>query len=224
MRLVNSEPLSLRNQVSGLLDSEGLSLDEFTRSSLDVIVFGSRASGLQRHWSDLDILIVGAVRIHKRIGNLDLIFVPEYELNTSLRRRSELFRHIEEYGVSLMHDRMLVTSVRDGYAAARKLARLRALIDRALTSWAVFPEPMKLKYLIKFRREAQRYRLLERGSAVPPTAQLDSSITTFAAIDSAFEDLVSIAAGSATDRSDTYRLLTSEAFRFRHTLVRFRAP
>jgi predicted nucleotidyltransferase len=223
MPYLNSEPSSLRNQVSRLLNSEGLSLDELTRSSLDLVVFGSRASGLQHHGSDLDMLIVGNARGHKRVGNLDLILVPEGELSTSLRRRTELFRHIEDYGVSLMHDRMLVTSIRDDHAAERKLARLRALIDRALPSWEIFTEAMKLKYLVKFRREAQRYRLLERGSAVPPTAQLDSSVTTFVAIDSTFEDLVSIAAGETVDRLDMYQLLLREAFRCRHSLVRFKA-
>jgi len=170
----------------------------------------------------LDLLIVGNARGHKRIGKLDLIFVPERELNTSLRRRSELFRHIEEYGVSLMHDRVLVTSIRDDHAASRKLARLRALIDRALPSWDVFTEPIRLKYLVKFRREAQRYRLLKEGAAVPPTAQLDSKIASFRAIESAFEDLVTIAAGEAVEKFECYQLLTREAFRRRHTLARFK--
>jgi predicted nucleotidyltransferase len=213
----------LRGEVKSILSSEGLSLDELTRSSLDVIVFGSRASGLQRDGSDLDVMVVGKARGHRKMGHLDLIFVPEYELNTSFRRRSELFRHVEEFGVSLMHNRMLVTSIRDDHAAERKLARLRAQIDRALPLWEIFTERIRLKYLVKFRREAQRYRLLQSGAAVPPTAQLDSCIDSFVAIQSAFADLVNLTAGESADRFGSYQLFKKEAFRSRHSLVRFRA-
>jgi predicted nucleotidyltransferase len=211
---------NLRRSVRQVMHSENQSLDDLLQSSSDLVVFGSRASGLQRHNSDLDVLIVGEKRARKRIGSLDLIFVPEYQVQTLAYKHTELFRHIEAYGISLMHDQTLIAAVYDDYAALRKRLRLEALSAKVVSVWDILTDGLRLKYLTKLRREVQRYRILERGLAVPPTAQLDSCIDSIKSVDLILEDLIVIVRETTTTaKGTTSQLFVNEAHRLRKHLV-----
>jgi predicted nucleotidyltransferase len=204
-----------------MMAAEGESLETMIRSSGDIIVFGSRASHVNRKCSDLDILVVGEKRGRKRIGALDLVYIPVIDTSRALWRRTELPRHIERFGVSLMHDSVSIAAIYDDYAALRKRARLKVLLERVILSWGVLDGGFRRKYLIKLRREVQRYRLLEQGLAVPPTVCLDSAMTSFRSIEQALEDLVVVAA--PVESHEVYCLLRSEAHQFASSLVMPRA-
>lgn len=220
MPLAKDEVDGLRNQVGHMLKAEGMSYEDLQVSASDIVVFGSRAVGRHRSDSDLDLLIVADRSGHKRVGNLDLIYLPQARVSSSIWRRTEIARHIAAYGVSLMHDQVCIDPISDDYAAIRKQVRIQRLIRRLLPCWHVLNEGLKLKYLTRVRRELQRYRLLKRGLAVPPTAALDSILDSLNWPDLAFEDLENATGISHTEAESARQILTKEAWRIQRKTMR----
>jgi predicted nucleotidyltransferase len=204
--------VDLREQADRMLKAEGMSFEDLQLFASDIVVFGSRAVGRHRPDSDLDLLIVGKRSEHKRVGNLDLIYLPQSRIKSILWRRTEIARHIATYGVSLMHDYLCVDSINDDYAAMRKQMRLRRLIRKLLPCWHILDEALKLKYLTRVRRELQRYRLLKRGIAVPPTAELDRILELPNWPDVAFEDLENTTGISQDEAQSARQTLTLEGW------------
>lgn len=213
MPLPQSEIESLRDQVRQMMSAEGLSLDELATSASDVVVFGSRAAGVHRPDSDLDLLVVSGRSGHKKTGKLDLVFVPETRVDCPVWRRTEIARHIGAFGVSLMHNDVLVHAITDEYAATRKRARLQKLGKSLLSCWHTLNDELRLKYLTRVRRELQRYRYLEEGLPVPPTANLDSIMNSPDWIERAFRDVGDAANMPKSDAVRLYQLMTNEADR-----------
>jgi hypothetical protein len=202
-----------------MTSADGLSFEDLMHSSSDIIVFGSRAAGLERRNSDLDLLVISSEKGHKRIGKLDLIFIPEMQADLPIWKHTEIFRHIAAYGISLMHDRPLISAITDDYAALRKQRRLHRLVKSLLPHWQSLNDELKRKYITKVRRELQRYRLLREGLAVPPTVQLDSLLGSSNWIEFAFKDLGSATGISGEDATSAYQLLTNGAHRLRKELA-----
>lgn len=212
---------SFRQRIQQLAKGEDFSLDDLLASATEVIVFGSRAAGLERIHSDLDLLAIGTSKLRKRRGLIDLICVPEADANSLAWRHSEIFRHVAAYGISLIHERMLIEAVVDEHAADRKRRRLETLLEKLLGSWNTLNDGYKAKYLTKLRREFQRYKLLESGLAVPPTACLDSQIQSPEALRSIIEELLpelSFRDSATLERAK--RLLLDETYRLRALLAR----
>jgi len=216
MPLTQSEVTSLREQVKEMVLAEGLCFDTLARSASEIVVFGSRASGLNRPDSDLDLLIISDRSGHKKMGKLDLIFVPRAKADTPIWRRTEIARHIEAYGVSLLHDDVLIHAIKDDYAALRKQARLHVLIKSLIPIWNRLDDRLRLKYLTRVRRELERYRLLRCGLAVPPTAQIDSALTSSNWFEFAFSGMGDAANITEKEALLAGQLLTNEARRLGH--------
>jgi hypothetical protein len=219
MPLSKADITTLREEVHKIASSGRFSLEELLRSSADVIVFGSRAAGLERVDSDLDILVVGAPKLRKRIGSMDLICIPEQEAESLSWQHSEIFRHIAAYGTSLAHDNVAIRSVIDEHAASRKRHRLDSLVNKLSGSWESLDDRYRLKYFIKLRREFQRYKLLSDGQPVPPTAVLDAEVESFHATELILEQLFDVW-GKNDEKDAVRRMFLRDAYRLRNLLDR----
>jgi predicted nucleotidyltransferase len=219
MPISSTDLLSLRERVRWITRNERFSLDDLLSGSADVIVFGSRAAGLERVDSDLDILAIGPLKLPKKKGLIDLICVSEPDAHTLAWQHSEIFRHVEAYGISLMHERALISVVVDEHAANRKRHRIEILIPKLMESWDALNDGYKAKYLTKMRREFQRYRLLDSGLPVPPTAVLDSQIESQRAFESALEAMLQEFCKDSARNENARRLFLNEAFRLRGLLA-----
>lgn len=221
MPLSEADLRSFRERIRRLAKSEDFSLDNLLASATDVIVFGSRAAGLERVRSDLDLLAIGTTKLRKRFGLIDLICVPEPDAHSLAWQHSEIFRHVAAYGISLIHDHMLIEAVVDEHAADRKRRRLETLLEKLLGSWNTLNDGYKAKYLTKLRREFQRYKLLESGLAVPPTACLDSQVNSQEELRSTIEELLlQLSFGESATVERAKHLLLNEAYRLRSLLAR----
>lgn len=215
-----TDVLSLRERVRQLARNEQLSLEDLLSGSADVIVFGSRAAGLERIDSDLDILAVGPLKLPKKKGLIDLICVSEPDARTLAWQHSEIFRHVGTYGISLMRERPMIEVVVDEHAANRKRQRIEGLIPKLMDSWEALNDGYKAKYLTKMRREFQRYKLLNSGLAVPPTAVLDSQVESRRKFESMLEELLQGFYKEPERSESARRLFLNEAYRLRSRLAR----
>jgi len=140
-----------------------------------VIVFGSRAAGCHNDHSDLDLLCIGSGREH-RSRFLDVVWRSPAELEKSEWLGSELAGHISKYGrVITGGSEWFDATVVSATAIARKerAVRLRA---RALQCFVSQLSPLRRDAAItRFRRDIQRYLMLQAGDSIPPSSLLDCS-------------------------------------------------
>ena len=223
MPLSHSKIAALLDDVRQAMAAEGLSLYDLTKSASNVVLFGSRAVGVNRPNSDFDLLIVSDRSGHKKHGRLDLIFVTQAKLNSPLWRRTEIARHIGAFGVSLMQVNLRVEPIIDDYAAMRKQARLHKLTKSLLLHWGVLNGELKRKYLTRVRREIQRYLYLKAGAAAPPTAILDLVLKSPGWADDLFASIGDAAKLSQLDALRIQKLMKDEARRSGHYSKRNRS-
>jgi len=157
---------SLRETVVGTKDLE---------ESVEIVVFGSVAAGLERPDSDIDIFCVSKREFKLKTDRLDLIVMPVEATRVSLWLQSELACHIAEYGTWIKGPSRWRTEAQIGHKAIdAKCRRIGAFLRALPDSWTTLDEGFRVKYSVKLRRETQRLLLMERGTPVPPTRILDS--------------------------------------------------
>jgi hypothetical protein len=143
--------------------------------STEVVIFGSRAVGMHRPDSDLDVLLVGANPDRLRVAGIDFVILPAEELASSLWLGSELASHISLYGKWIKGCGAWRYQVRiSDRAAMRKEARIVGLLMRAPKWWSKLHPVFHAKYQSTIRRELQRLDLLRKKTPIPPTHALDS--------------------------------------------------
>src|SRR5260370_9052565 len=149
--------------------------DALFSEALEVVVFGSRAVGVNRDTSDLDVLCFTNQKRRIRTRQLDCICYPHAEREGSYWRGSELASHIARYGVWIVGNDAWRNSVLIGKEAIeRKQRKIESLIRNAVSRWQQFHPLFRTKYATSARRELQRLYLLETGVPIPPTPLLDS--------------------------------------------------
>lgn len=144
-------------------------------TSTEIVVFGSRASGLQGPSSDLDLLCISRTRtLHHKDRSLDLLCLSITDSRTAQWRGSELAGHIAAFGVLLEGDGDALKGISVGKEAIQhKRQRIEAYVRALSHKWFALDRVFKVKYAIKLRRETQRLYLLEQGVPIPPTRVLD---------------------------------------------------
>ena len=163
------------NRLHNLISNSGMTYEEVVVASTEVVIFGSRAIGVHRPDSDLDVLLVNANMGRPRVAGIDFVILRPEELASSRWLGSELAAHIAEYGKwikgcgSWRHQ--VHTSDR---AALRKQARIVGLLMCAPKWWPKLHPVFHTKYKLTIRRELQRLDLLRKQIPVPPTRTLDS--------------------------------------------------
>lgn len=163
-------------------------LERFTRRVLDaasirldrareIIVFGSRAAGIQSPNSDLDILYVGDIPLSRvKSPQLDLLWLRPEVVDSEKWRGSELAGHIAAYGRWLHGPGDWRTEVFSGaLAVQRKQRQLEDRMQAFLASWDDLAPPYRYRLFTLIRRDLQRLELLCQGRPVPPTPLLESA-------------------------------------------------
>ncbi len=171
----NVNALEFKASIEHLLKSEGITLLDLERTCSEIVVFGSRALGLARDDSDIDLLCIGQGQSLRR-RSLDLIFRTSAFVHSPRWLSSELGTHVARYGVWI-HGRSdwANDAIPDAGAAERK-RQLIAARSRALRRlWDSLLPVYRQKHTLKLRRDLQRLQFLEKGLPVPPTAMLDQA-------------------------------------------------
>jgi nucleotidyltransferase-like protein len=161
---INSRPLALHLNYGRLFDD-----------AHEVIVFGSRAAGVHRPLSDLDLLCITPKKRRIRAAGLDCVLLLPEEVNTPFWLGSELACHVVRYGkwekgAGEWRDRAHVSD----RAITRKQQRIVSVSDNAARRWSRLHPIFQMKYAVTIRRELQRLDLLLNRVAIPPTPILDS--------------------------------------------------
>ncbi len=164
-----------KNHLHDLISSSGLTYDKVVGASSEVVIFGSRAVGVHRSDSDLDVLLVDANAGHPSVAGIDFVVLRSDELVSPRWLGSELASHIAEYGKWEKGCGSWRQQARiSDRAAMRKQARIVGLLMRAPKWWSRLHPIFHAKYKITIRRELQRLDLLRNQIPVPPTRILDS--------------------------------------------------
>jgi len=155
------------------LRNAGLDPNELI-NAFEIVVFGSRALGVNRRSSDIDVLVVADTGRTGKRHNLDLIFVSRADCESKSWLASELATHISKYGVWIRGDGNWRRGASLGNAAVdRKERRILSLTQGVTQAWSDLHPFFQAKYRTTIRREMQRLNLLRASIPVPPTPLLD---------------------------------------------------
>jgi hypothetical protein len=140
-----------------------------------MVLFGSRASGVQGPDSDIDLLCVGC-DVRGNFPNCEIQWISEADIVREDWLGSELANHIAHFGVWLHGSDTWSARVFISDAALKLKRRAIASRIRALNRcWSVLTDPFRWHHLTLLRRDIQRYHLMATGRPVPPTHFLDVS-------------------------------------------------
>lgn len=142
-----------------------------------LVLFGSRAAGVDEPTSDWDVLFVG---VHRRTvpASVDLVVVSDEIFDSSLWLGSELAGHVARYGQWLAGDNTWCSRV---FSSRRAFDRKRRRIVRRIinlqSNWSRLREPYRQRFSLVVRRDLQRLECLHNATPVPPTYYLDLAAT-----------------------------------------------
>jgi hypothetical protein len=145
---------------------------ELARRCQQVVLFGSRAAGAARRYSDWDVLCVGERRQRQR--EVDAVWLSPTDIGTRRWLGSELAGHIARYGVWLIGEDDWSSKVFRSRAAVdrkRRLIQRRDSVGKA--TWRLLSSAYREQLATSFRRDLQRLEYLCEGRAVPATPVLD---------------------------------------------------
>ena len=156
-----------------VLAAGGVSLADLQRTAAQIILFGSRAAGLEHAGSDWDLLVVGEGRSLVAPG-LDLVRVSPHDLAGNGWLTSELAGHVARWGRWLHGAPDWIAGViGSATAAEHKASRLSSRIGALEHAWELLPPAYRRKHHALMRRDLQRHAILVRGEPVPPSPRLD---------------------------------------------------
>jgi hypothetical protein len=167
------EAATLTSRLIALLRREGHDWDALQRASVEIIVFGSTAAGVDSAASDLDVLCVSEAASSKS-ARLDLLVKHPEEIASMRWRRSELAGHVASYGVWLKGTALWLPDVGDEAIVAKRRRILR-LVASASRHWHDLSPVFQRRHLTTIRRELQRFSVLSAGLSVPPTPLLEAA-------------------------------------------------
>jgi Nucleotidyltransferase domain len=151
-------------------------LDAIRSGATEIVLFGSRATGDATRKSDWDLVVVSDHKPLVARRDIDLVWIPRNELESSSWLGSELAQHVARYGMWLRGEGRWKTSVfASETAVARKVWKIRRRTAVLSRVWPSLSPGLRAKHLRLVRRDLQRLRLLMLGEPVPASHQLDAS-------------------------------------------------
>ena len=156
------------------LEEVGLSWRAIERTAKQIILFGSRASGVEDDDSDWDLLLVGPGHT-VRLGLVDLVLISGEKLESKKWLGSELAGHVAAYGVWIKGDSSWKTNVYPSQVALeRKRLKIQARLHGLEKNWELLGEPYRKKHFELIRRDMQRYAIMREKEPVPATPTIDA--------------------------------------------------
>lgn len=145
-----------------------------------LVLFGSRAAGVERADSDWDVLLVrSAGPVVRDAAKLDLVELSESQLHSPEWLGSELAGHVASYGCWVIGEPTWTKAVHSSKRAIeRKCERLKARLHNMCRSWETLQPAYQKRFAIVVRRDVQRYRYLAEGRAIAPSSLLDEAWCT----------------------------------------------
>lgn len=169
----NVDSLTISRVAAKLAKAERLSWEALVGQASEVVAFGSRASGLQRRGSDLDVLCIGPGKRLKS-ARLDVIWKTVEEVESEHWLSSELAGHIGAFGLWLLGSGQWKAALSPGSRAIdHKRKRILSLVEGLHLHWNRLDLDFHRKYLTVIRHDVQRLKYLVAGLPVPPTPVLD---------------------------------------------------
>jgi hypothetical protein len=164
---------AIMDSLHAALGGVGLSWDWLRREATGIVLFGSRAAGLESTTSDWDLMCIGP-RGPKPNGIVDLVWVDPGVLESSRWLGSELAMHVAAFGTPLAGSHPWISSVfTSADAVSRKTRRVIHKIRGMEAAWPVLTPTQRARHARWLRLELQRLDRLQSGRPVPPTALLD---------------------------------------------------
>ena len=171
---MNRRQYSLAKTLRGRLTAAHVDWHALSAESEQIIVFGSRALGVNKASSDLDVLIVGNTTKRIKRSGLDMVCISPLDVASEIWLKSELAVHVSQYGVWITGNGEWRFHASIGQPALhRKERRLVSLIRNVSRSWERLHPTFRSAYSRTIRRELQRLSLLRNKTPIPPTPILD---------------------------------------------------
>ncbi len=178
-------------RLSAALNRLGISFGELRKQCSEVILFGSRAAGVEDNESDWDLLCVGNSKF-KRVRGLDIIWLPSESVLSQRWVTSEIASHIAEYG-RWMSGR---PSAWINHVEITPQTRIRKIrwIQTHVNSWARFwsrcSPKLRDDYALKLRYNLQRLEFLLDERPTPPRQILEGRFSALEAKDEWFDSML----------------------------------
>ena len=167
--------VQVEKRLHNLISNAGMTYEKVVGASTEIVVFGSRAVGVHRPDSDLDVLLVSPNIDRPRVAGIDFVILRSEELASSRWLGSELASHIAEYGKWIKGSGSWRHRVHiSDRAVMRKEARISGLLMYGPKWWSKLHPVFHTKYKLTIRRELQRLDLMRHKIPVPATRTLDS--------------------------------------------------
>lgn len=172
------DKLTLLDNLRIVLQAAGTSWEKIAACSDQIVLFGSRAAGLENTLSDWDLLCVLKPNVEpvvlRKLGKVGFVWITQGFLRSPDWMGSELGRHISEYGIWLKgNDDWSSKAFVSHKAITRKIIRAETHFSEISRLWHLLSEPYRISRLRLVIRELQRVELLENNEAVPPHSILD---------------------------------------------------
>ena len=157
------------------LTSARLGYDQLFSEASEVVVFGSRAAGVNGPDSDLDLLVITPRMDRIYAAGLDFVLLLPEDATGMFWCGSELASHISQYGKWLKGSVEWRQNVRiSRRAVLRKRQRVTGAAVNAFERWSRLHPVFQTRYSVTLRRELQRLDLLMRQIPITPTPMLDA--------------------------------------------------
>ena len=157
------------------LSKHGVSWEQLTKKTEQIVLFGSRAAGLEGEHSDWDLLCIGNGGTSLRSPELDLIWVSPAQAQSTDWLSTELANHIAKYGIWLHGVDNWSHKARVGKSSLAKKVKAIRRDGTVLTElWPRLAPRFRGRRALRIRRNLQRANYLRRLLPVPPTAVLDN--------------------------------------------------
>lgn len=157
------------------LARQGSSLRELSRKARAVALFGSRAAGCGTATSDWDLLCIG-VGSSRKLRDIDLVWIEPRAVESAAWLGGDLAGHIAAHGLWIEGKPGWDLGAVSFPAAARvKESRVARSVVALARAWDLLGPEYRVKHVTLLRRDVQRWRLLQRGFPIPPSAVLDAA-------------------------------------------------
>jgi hypothetical protein len=164
-----------RVALDGVLGSIGLSWAAIEPGASEIVLFGSRATGVFDVHSDWDLLLVTeclSLTVHS--AEIDLLCASPAHVMSHDWLQSELASHIAVYGRWLLGRGEWRRYARVSPSTAdRKRAAIQSQLAQLRRFWPELLPGAQARHIRRLRREVQRLQLLREQEPIPPTHQLD---------------------------------------------------
>ncbi|WNM58754.1 nucleotidyltransferase domain-containing protein [Candidatus Nitrospira allomarina] len=165
--------VGLKHRAIEALEKADFSWADLSEVSEEIILYGSRAAGVERESSDWDFLCVGSGK-NCRKKKIEIKWVSHEYVLSEKWLGSELAGHIAKYGIWLKGNGTWVSMV---FVSADALKRKEIAICGYLAgmkiAWYFWGDDYKNVKVRKLRRHIQRFDCLFNNRAVPPNFTLD---------------------------------------------------